>query len=316
MLWTLLVLGVASWISVKHWVWFSDGEPVSSVIRNLILAVAAVVALPLAIWRSIVAERQANTAQRSLLNDRYQKGAEMLGSEVLSVRLGGIYALLRLAQDHPKQHHIQVIELLCAFVRNPPEIKESQDKQDTDEEQSGTEEPSLREDVQAVMTAIGERGKVGLGYEKAEDFRPDLRGADLRRAYLLDANLSGAKLHEADLTRADLRGADLSNAELVVTKLSRAILAADLSGAKLLGVDLEGAILSNTDLSGAHIGVASGFSAKGLRFVFPHLTQAQLDEARADPENPPRMDDDDGLVDYKTGEPLVWRGKSPLQGGK
>ena len=51
----------------------------------------------LAVWRSIVAERQADTAQQSLLNERYQKGAEMLGNEVLSVRMGGIYALGRLA---------------------------------------------------------------------------------------------------------------------------------------------------------------------------------------------------------------------------
>ena len=54
---------------------------------------AAFFSIPIAIWRSTVAEQQAITAQSGLFNERYQKGAEMLGSKVLSVRLGGIYAL-------------------------------------------------------------------------------------------------------------------------------------------------------------------------------------------------------------------------------
>ena len=65
----------------------------------------------LAIWRSTVAERQSATAQQGLLNERYQKGAEMLGSDVLSVRLGGIYALERLAAEDPNQYHILVMKL-------------------------------------------------------------------------------------------------------------------------------------------------------------------------------------------------------------
>ena len=107
------------------WCWLSAGESGSTAIRNLGLVVAAIIALPLAIWRSIVAERQAataqrqsETAQRGLLNERYQKGSEMLGSHVLSVRLGGIYALTRLAREHPGDYHTQIMSLLCAFA--PP----------------------------------------------------------------------------------------------------------------------------------------------------------------------------------------------------
>ena len=42
--------------------------------------------------------------------------------------------------------------------------------------------------------------------------------------------------------------------------------------------------------------------------IFARLTQTQLDEARADPDNPPKIDG--GTVDTETGKPLVWRGKS------
>ena len=325
-LWTLLVLGVASWVSVKHWVWFSDDEPVSSVIRNLVLAVAAVVGLPLAIWRSMVAERQADTAQQGLLNERYQKGAEMLGDEVLAVRLGGIYALLRLAESHPRQYYIQVIELLCAFARSPTE-------------KLPLTASSLQEDVQAIMTAIGGRSEAELGYEKAAgNFQLDLRGADLRganlrganlyRTMLANANLSGenTNLFGATLISANLFGANLSSAGLVSARLIGAILVnaklpgaelmdanlsvALLTGADLSGADLVGACLKGADLSGAKIGATRTSSGE---VVFSRLTQAQLDKARADPENPPKIDD--GTIDFVTDKQLVWCGKSSLQGG-
>ena len=105
--------------SVVFWDWLSGGGSGSETIRNIGLVAAGLIALPLAIWRAIVAGRQANTAQQGLLNERYQKGAAMLGNEVLSVRLGGIYALQRLAEDHPEQYHIQIMRLFCAFVRLP-----------------------------------------------------------------------------------------------------------------------------------------------------------------------------------------------------
>ena len=59
----------------------------------------ATIALPLAVWRGVVADRQSTAAQEGLRNERYQKGAEMLGSEILSVRMAGIYALRHLAEE-------------------------------------------------------------------------------------------------------------------------------------------------------------------------------------------------------------------------
>ncbi len=87
--------------------------------RNLALIAGFVIGIPLAVWRSWTADRQAETAERGLRNERYQQGAEMLGSKTLSVRLGGIYALERLAQDHPDDYHGQIIDLFSAFVRRP-----------------------------------------------------------------------------------------------------------------------------------------------------------------------------------------------------
>ena len=105
-------------------------DSLSTTIRNVALVIGGVIAMLLAVWRSKVAERQASatqrqaeTADRGLLNDRYQKSAEMLGSSILSVRLGGIYALQGLAEQHPEQYHISIMQQLCSFVRHPTEVE-------------------------------------------------------------------------------------------------------------------------------------------------------------------------------------------------
>ena len=115
--WTIFLLVAASLVWIKFPEWLTGGESASTTIRNLGLIIAAVVGLPLAVWRSLIAERQAETAQHHLLNERFQKGAEMLGHPQLrSVRLGGIYVLAGLAREHPELFHLQVMQLFAAFV--------------------------------------------------------------------------------------------------------------------------------------------------------------------------------------------------------
>ena len=123
-LWVLLLLVsvVALWKACP--VWLTGEESGSTTIRNLGLVVAAAIGLPLAIWRSRVAERQAEAAQRqsetafrSLLSDQFQKAAEMLGHpKSAAVRIGGINALARLAREHPYDFHLPAVRLLAAFV--------------------------------------------------------------------------------------------------------------------------------------------------------------------------------------------------------
>ena len=91
--------------------------------------------------------------------------------------------------------------------------------------------------------------KIGLAVRWARDNDADLRGADLRGAYLSDADLSGADLRGAYLSDADLRGAYLSDADLRGADLSDA----DLRGADLRGADLSDAVLSGAVLSGADL---------------------------------------------------------------
>ena len=346
--------GFWGWLGIA-WGWLRETpngyESASTTIRNLGLLVAAPFALWFAYWRARVADRQskaaqeqvatsqrqAETAQRGLLNERYQKGAEMLGSGVLSVRLGGIYALARLAREHPEEYHVQIMRLFCAFVRNP--TAEEKSREDSKEKRAKTERhvegkrshlfqshpdvqvvmealyefrehsvPELRPDIQAIIEAIGDRNEEDIVFEKKEHFVLDLRGANLTGLCRLDANLSDAILWGANLSNAILLGVNLSNAQLWDANLSNAVLSDSnlFSGADLpLRANLSNSELWDANLSGTWI-LGANLSGSDLSRA-TGLVQDKLDKACADPDNPPELGD---TLDAETGKPLIWRGRS------
>ena len=308
----ILIGGIT--LSCRFWVQLhGTQDSVSTTIRNIGLVVGGAVAILLAIWRSRVAERQATTAQRTLLNERYQRGAEMLGSDVLSVRLGGVYALQRLAEEQPDQYHIEIMKLFGAFVRAPT----------FDGTTHPTEHPprEIRQDVQAIMTAIGSRSRTGLSIEQKLDFSVDLHGADISRAYLCETNLkcatligtnlahatlTGADLSDSNLTFGDLHGAECLGAQITNARMSEANLReanlamADLTGSNLSGADLSDATMPGTKL--LRVDLSSAIIGLGTR-----VTQQQLDQAGAYPGSPPKIAE--GTLDPATKEPLEWRSK-------
>ena len=248
-------------------------ESGTTTVRNLGLVLAGLIALPLAIWRGWVAQRQADTAKHNLLNMRYQQGAEMLGSEVLSVRRGGIYALQHLAGEYPKQYHIQVMQLLCAFVRHPPVgamDKTSHVPGDPNE---------LRSDVEEAMASISACHTRQDRFERAVVYRLDLRGVHLSGADLFKARLSRANLSCATLAEARLIGADLAGAEFARANLAGAVLSgADLSSAGFEHADLSGTQLDSANLSRARLYRANLSKARitNANLVGAHLSSANL----------------------------------------
>ena len=270
------ILGLAFW----GWDWLREmelnllPESKSTTIRNAGLVIAGALALVFAVWRGVLAQRQAELAQQGLSNERYQKGAEMLGSEVLAVRLGGIYALQRLAAEHPEHYHIQIMQLLCSYVRNP-----------TGDEQgpvSGYDEDGepirkLREDVQAAMYAIGKRTDACIAIEKAAFFRLDLRNANLQHSRLLNLNLSYALLEKSNMFGASLYISNLSSASLTDANLSDTDLTgANLSAAMLNRANLSGSFFNDTKLSNASLYRANLSNAFLLR---ANLSNASLPSA-------------------------------------
>ncbi len=203
------------------------------------------------------------------ITDRYAKAIELLGSDKLEVRLGGVYALERLAKDSRERDSSTILEVLCAYVREhapwPPRDQPGKAPGNDAEETK----PRPATDVQAALTALGRRQR--MDGEPALDLRitdlrgADLVGADMRGALLFFAHLEGAYLWGgAHLEGAHMEGACLDGAKLMDVYLR---------GADLRGVSLRGADLSSAHLDGTDLGPATGLTAEQISAI------GQWDEA-------------------------------------
>jgi Pentapeptide repeats (8 copies) len=156
----------------------------------------------------IYASVQTFTLQREgQITDRFSKAIEQLGAVntdgklKLEVRLGGIYALERIAFDSERDQW-PIIEVLTAYVRENSPTK-SDASETTLKHASGTkahqQEPltKLRPDIQAILTVISRRN---LQHDPPDRF-VDLTKVDLSGANLSGANLSGANLSGANLSK-------------------------------------------------------------------------------------------------------------------
>ena len=230
------------------------------------------------------AYQQLRVAQEGQITERYTRAIDQLGHKAVDVRLGGVYALERIARDSPGDQRT-VGEVLTALVRTRAPLKSRAGQDDW----SGRDEPmpELQErapDVQASLVVLG-RG----GFSSLDDFRHNLRSLDLRRAMLSRASLerallmfthleyailSFAELGDADLSGAHLELAFLSFTHLEGAKLNYAHLDdADLSGARLWYAELQGASLVGADLTRTDLRFAN---VKGADFSFAKLEGADL----------------------------------------
>src|SRR5215207_5679209 len=190
-------------------------------------------------------QRTLELTEQGQITDRFTKAIDQLGATDettekprLEVRLGGIYALERIANDSPDRDYSTIMEVLTAYVReNAPRPQEviSSSASDPSEPKTATEPanqelPTPLADIQAILTVLGRRKKAG----QAGDVVLDLSATDLRGAHLEGARLNKVSLRRADLRRAHLEGAVLREARL--------------EGAELEGADLEGA-----DVRGANL---------------------------------------------------------------
>jgi len=225
-------------------------------------------------WRQTQISRAAGREELRLsregqITDRFTRAVEQLGSADVAVRVGGIYALGRVAQESVTDREA-IADILAAYVRKhapwPPDQGSS-----FPESFAPGQLPHLSvraPDIQAILTVLGRRTP-SLPHPAAW-ISLDLTRTDLRRGALAGANLQrarlrGSSLAKASLFKADLRGADLRETDLREAVLREAI--ADLTTwwpdehsdpaaegvyvhPTLENADLRSAYLRNRDLTG------------------------------------------------------------------
>src|SRR6266568_4075356 len=99
-----------------------------------------------------LSRRTFELTEQGQVTDRFTKAIEQLGSDKLDVRIGGIYALERIARDSAKDHPT-VMEVLTAFIR-----EHSREPWPPSNADQSVQERLTRPDVQAALTVIGRRG--------------------------------------------------------------------------------------------------------------------------------------------------------------
>ena len=206
------------------------------------------------------AQDQLTVDRDSQLTQRFAQAVDQLGSEQIVVRIGGIYALERLARNSVADAGA-VAELLCSYIRQHSPRTAGPAARDPSSD-SPPDHLELR--AADVRTALFVLKKGTIRPEGDEPLR--LLGTDLQLAGLDSARLAGVDLQGADLRWAWLRWAQLDGADLSY---------ADLRNAHLDGASLAGAEMAEAQLRGAHL---EGASLLGVL----DLGQAQLEGALAD----------------------------------
>ncbi len=213
-----------------------------------------------ATWRQLRVSQDGLDATREVnITDRFSRAVDQLGSDKLDVRIGGIYALWRIA-DHSDRDREAVVSIMAAYLRThvpwPP-----QESAVPAADVSINSVPPLETraaDAQTALTCLGvlyqERRPEWLNVSLTDLRRADCDGLWLHGVNFDGACLEAASVYQVNLSKASLIDADLRHAELGTSILHQVrCLQADLRGARLVKADLRSADFSGADLREANL---------------------------------------------------------------
>lgn len=166
-------------------------------------AVLALVGGSIALLGAIYTARTFGLNQQGQFTERFTRAVDQLGNSSVDVRLGGIYALERLARES-RYDHGPIVEILTAYAREhsvPVNQYVRRPYWDPVQEADAVQPPTI--DIHAAVSVLGRRR---LDHERNAE-APKL---DLRYTHLYGAKLGGAHLAGADLGNASLDDANLS----------------------------------------------------------------------------------------------------------
>ena len=155
------------------------------------------------------------------VTELYTKAADQLGSDKAPVRLAGLYALERLAQDNPSQRQT-IVNVICAYLQMPytppgaiPIEPSADDAGRSCEDGTATEDENRAEQERARYEKRLQDHENRAQEQRVRTtaqrilLRHISRTADEAIRWTTGIDLSGAYLAKASLVEADLTGASL-----------------------------------------------------------------------------------------------------------
>ncbi len=157
-----------------------------------------------------VAEASESDAAARRVTELYSAAVEQLGSDKAPVRLGGLYALERLAQDNPVPAALRqmVVNVLCAYLRMPWVPPGEVPGEDADELTQARYEGRVQEREVRLTAQRILRDHLHPGADHDKPVATFWAGAnlDLTGAALVDFDLAGCLVDQAGFARASFSG--------------------------------------------------------------------------------------------------------------
>jgi uncharacterized protein YjbI with pentapeptide repeats len=181
---------------------------------TLVVGTGGAVALLLAARRQryseLTLEHQrevADTAERDAVERRitelYTHAVDQLGNDKAPVRLGGLHALERLAQNNPDQRQV-IVDVICAYLRMPYTLHDDKAPTEDVHAEAHARYEQRRQELQVRMTA--QRILVAhLKPEATDKFWLDI-DLDLSEAHLYSLDFSGSRIRNAQFIGSQFSG--------------------------------------------------------------------------------------------------------------
>lgn len=233
-----------------------------------------------------IAQDNLKVSQEGQITERFTRAVDQLGNEKMGIRLGGIYALERIASESERDYW-PIMEILTAYVRINSSVDKSRcanfstvfplsmDIQNCEIAKKGLLDMNKLSDIQAALTVLGRR-KYTYNNGESEKLNlcmTNLGMTNLAMAHFEGTNFAMAHLEVTNLTQTHLEGANLSMSHFNnLTVLTRA----NLEGADLMGANLAGTYLEEANLVGANL---MGANLTAARLTYARLERANLEGA-------------------------------------
>lgn len=149
--------------------WYIDPDQIRSKkntteARKDVVQITAQILVGLSVtYGGYLAWQRLEVSREDQINDRYTRAIDQLGSERLEIRLGGIYALERLAKDSSKDD-VTVLEVLTTYFRETASRQKAKAEEAVESDRLVNKEMNLTlksillsTDMQAILTILGRR---------------------------------------------------------------------------------------------------------------------------------------------------------------
>lgn len=217
-----------------------DRETIGLVI-DVLTFVVGLLALWLFYLRNLSFEKQVETAEKNLFNDRLSRGIEALGHDGLAIRNSGLRLLHNLgneAQEDSRERNL-VVQILHGFIRDRAMMPQKDENGALPEPEAPEKRVDIVLGIKLLfdLTPQNERPmfpfhNLKISLDRLDlsglDFYPsmDLKGANfyfsnLQNAYFFMANLTGAAFGESNLRKA-IFSSDLEMANFYLADVSDA----------------------------------------------------------------------------------------------